>query len=59
LIEVKSKDVAISSSLSYFKDRIQPRSTIQLVGELVLEMDKDGISVRRAATYLSELEPIR
>ena len=43
LIEVKASDEKISSSLKYYKEKLKPRHTIQLVGNIKRTREKDGI----------------
>lgn len=45
LIEVKSSDDQISSHLSYYAKRLNPKRAIQLVGDLKRPYDHDGIRV--------------
>jgi predicted AAA+ superfamily ATPase len=43
LIEVKSSDEKISTSLKYFKEKLKPNKTIQLVFNLKHDFEKDGV----------------
>jgi len=45
LIEVKSKDEDISSSLKYYSKKLTPKNTVQLVGNLKRSYQKDNILV--------------
>ena len=45
LIEVKNNQKDISSSLKYYQKLLQPKNTIQIVGNLHNPYDKDGIRV--------------
>ena len=54
LIEVKSSDNAISTSLKYFKSLLNPVRTTQLVSNLKHPYDKEGIHVTTPVTFFSE-----
>ena len=45
LIEVKSRDTSISSSLKYYSQKLQPKRTIQLVGQIKQSFHQEGILV--------------
>jgi len=55
MIEVKYGDREVSPHLVYFRERY-PMEALQLVADLRLEYDSRGVSVRRAETWLSNLE---
>lgn len=56
LVEVKLSDGAISKSLVYFKERLKPKATTQIVANLDRPYQKDGIAVVDAASYLSNFQ---
>ncbi|NDG85840.1 MAG: ATP-binding protein [Proteobacteria bacterium] len=56
LVEVKVSDGEISKSLHYFRERIGPRRTIQLVQNAKRSYQGKDVSVFRASDFLSELE---
>lgn len=45
LIEVKSSDTTISSNLKYYSERLKPKNTVQIVGELKRSFHQDHILV--------------
>ncbi|OGT43672.1 MAG: hypothetical protein A3F13_08590 [Gammaproteobacteria bacterium RIFCSPHIGHO2_12_FULL_40_19] len=45
LIEVKSSDTKISSSLKYYKELLKPKQTVQIVGNLSRPFEQNGIRV--------------
>lgn len=51
LIEVKLRDSDPSPALRYYKDRLFPRKTTQIVGELKRGFDVDQIEVRNPIEY--------
>lgn len=51
LIEVKTKDSGISSSLKYYANMLQPKRTIQLVANLSRTYDKDNIRVTHPTDF--------
>jgi predicted AAA+ superfamily ATPase len=51
LIEVKTHATEISSSLKYYKEKLKPQSTVQLVSNLKRSFDKDGIRVVNPIEY--------
>ena len=51
LIEVKYGDENISKSLLYYKQRLQPKQTIQIVANLERPYDKDGVRVVSPIDY--------
>lgn len=56
LIEVKTSDSALSPSLLYFRDRVKPERTVQVVQKLPREMQLSGVHIRKADAFLAELE---
>ncbi len=54
LIEVKYKNTTISSSLKYYKEKLKPEKTIQLVAELSRPFDKEGIQVINPCDYFTK-----
>jgi len=51
LIEVKLSDNTISSALKYFKKQLNPKKTIQIVGNLNKSFEQDGIIVINPIEY--------
>lgn len=51
LIEVKQSDSQISSSLSYYANKLKPKRAIQLVSTLRRAFDKDGVRVMHPTDY--------
>ncbi|MHB1946592.1 MAG: ATP-binding protein [Gammaproteobacteria bacterium] len=51
LIEVKSRDTEISSSLKYYSQRLKPKYTVQLVGNLKRSFHQDHILVTSIKDY--------
>jgi hypothetical protein len=51
IIEVKYGDEKISTSLRYYKERLQPARATQLVATLDKPFDKDGIHVTNPISY--------
>jgi predicted AAA+ superfamily ATPase len=45
LIEVKSNDTTVSSSLKYYTERLKPKNSVQLVGDLKRSFHQGGIHV--------------
>ena len=43
LIEVKTGDDGVSSSLRYYADKLAPKKTVQLVGNLQRSYEKNGV----------------
>ena len=55
LIEVKYSDENISTSLKYFKKRLHPQKTTQIVANLKRPYDKDGIQVIDPFSYFNKI----
>lgn len=51
LIEVKSSDTEVSSSLKYYSQRLKPKHTVQLVGNLKRSFHNDHILVTSIKDY--------
>ncbi len=51
LIEVKNSDSAISSSLKYYSDKLKPKHTVQLVGNLKRSYHQGNILVTSPLEY--------
>lgn len=51
LIEVKLTDSEISSSLLYYSKKLQPKNTVQIVGNLKRSFDKNGVRVINPIEY--------
>lgn len=45
LIEVKTSDTTISSSLKYYSEKLKPQRTVQIVGQLTRSFHSDHILV--------------
>jgi predicted AAA+ superfamily ATPase len=54
LIEVKLTDTTISSSLKYYKEKLQPKRTVQIVFNLKQSFEKDGIIVTSASEFFRD-----
>jgi predicted AAA+ superfamily ATPase len=55
MVEVKASDRAVTTGLRYFRERY-PIPGIQLVGDLRVETEHNGLSVRQAFPWLQALE---
>ena len=53
LIEVKYSDEDISRSLSYYSERLKPKTSTQITANLKRSYDKNGIRVTDAISYFS------
>lgn len=53
LIEVKLSDTEISKNLKYYKMKLSPKTTTQIVGNCKRTFDSDGIKVCDPITYFS------
>lgn len=51
LIEVKSSDDTISTSLKYYASKLKPKNAVQIVGDLKRPYTKDGVLVTNAMDY--------
>lgn len=56
LIEVKTSDGEIGSSLRYYTHRLQPKESLQLVLNLDRAQEKSGIKVLPLARWLDSLQ---
>ncbi len=56
LLEAKLSDSALSPHLAYFKKRLKPKSSVQLVHNLKRNEDKGGVLVRKAAEWLAGIK---
>lgn len=54
LVEVKLADANLSSSLSYFTERLNPRDSTQVVLDLKSELTVRASKIRRAVNWLAE-----
>ena len=54
LIEVKLSDTDISTSLKYYKQRLDPKNTLQIVANCKRAFDSNGIRVCNPMDYFSE-----
>jgi predicted AAA+ superfamily ATPase len=54
LIEVKSTDTTVSSSLKYYADRLQPKNAIQLVGTLARSFHQGNILVTSPIEFFKD-----
>ncbi len=55
LIEVKSGDDTISSSLRHFNERLKPQESLQLVHQLTRRQEKNGIHIEPLGAWLQRL----
>jgi len=55
LIEVKRTDSALSPSLKYYTERLQPKASVQLVLQLERAQEKTGIKILPLAEWLDAL----
>jgi predicted AAA+ superfamily ATPase len=55
LIEVKRTDGALSPSLKYYTERLQPRASLQLVLQLDRAQEKAGVKIVPLAEWLDAL----
>ena len=53
LIEVKLSDQKISKSLRYYKNKLQPKQAVQIVGHLKRAYDDHGVRVTNAIEYFA------
>ncbi len=53
LIEVKTSDSTISTSLKYYSEKLKPKYTVQIVGNLDRPFHKDGILVTNPIDYFT------
>lgn len=53
LIEVKLSDPTISTSLKYFKNKLNPQKTTQIVGNLKNSFEKEGILVSNPIDFFN------
>lgn len=51
LIEVKNSDTSISSSLKYYSEKLKPRHTVQIVGNLQRAFNQENILVTNPIEY--------
>ena len=58
LIEVKSKDSKISSALKYYKQKLNPKYTVQIVGQLQESFEQDGIIVANPIDFFTKIKPL-
>lgn len=56
LIEVKTSSTKVASSLKLFEEKLPGVKRVQLVKNLRIEQDKNGILVRNLALWLSGLD---
>lgn len=56
LIEAKYSDGAISSSLSYYIEKLKPRIAVQVVNQDVRSFERNGIRVESALEFLMKIE---
>ncbi|MBF0491295.1 MAG: ATP-binding protein [Deltaproteobacteria bacterium] len=56
LIEAKYADDQLSASLKYYQNKLKPKQTLQLVGQIRRNKTVDGISIYSAADWLAELK---
>lgn len=54
MIEVKSSDTTISTALKYYSNKLKPKRTVQLVGDLKRGYDKDNIQVRHPIEFFKD-----
>lgn len=54
LIEVKQSDATVSKNLTYYQQKLQPKQTVQLVGNLAHAYDQQGIQVRHPIEFFSD-----
>lgn len=54
LIEVKQNDTTISRSLEYYSERLQPKQTVQIVGNLKNAFTKNGVLVISPIDYFTK-----
>lgn len=54
LIEVKLSDSEISTSLKYYQEKLKPKNTVQIVGDLKKPFDKNGIKVTNPIDYFAQ-----
>lgn len=53
LIEVKTSNTAISTALKYYANRLRPKRTVQIVGDLQKSYEKDGVLVSNPIDYFT------
>ena len=51
LIEVKSSDTTISTSLKYYSQKLKPKNTVQIVGQLTRSFNQDHILVTNPGEF--------
>jgi predicted AAA+ superfamily ATPase len=54
LIEVKTSNTDITTSLKYYATKLKPKRAIQIVGDLKRPFDSDGIHVTNPINYFSD-----
>jgi predicted AAA+ superfamily ATPase len=54
LIEVKTTDTQVSSSLKYYAERLKPKNAVQIVGELKRPFHKDNILVTNPIDFFKD-----
>lgn len=54
LIEVKSSNTEISTSLQYYSKKLKPKRTIQIVGDLKRPFDKNGVHVTHPIDFFND-----
>lgn len=57
LIEVKLTDDNIGSSLKYYRDKLKPRQTVQIVGNLARTYCCDNILVTNPIDFFTVINP--
>ena len=55
LIEVKTSDDDVSRSLEYYKEKLQPKESLQLVLNLNRPLEKSGVKILPLAPWLESL----
>jgi UPF0288 family protein (methanogenesis marker protein 3) len=52
LIEIKLSDDEATTSLKYYRDKLKPENTVQIVGNLKRSFHSDGVLVTHPVDYL-------
>lgn len=59
LIEVKTSDMSISSSLTYYNHMLKPKRAVQIVGTCNKTQDKNGIIISSPIEYFTKVSPFK
>lgn len=58
IVEAKTSDSNVSKNLRYFKNKLQPKKSIQVVKSLRMDQEEGGIKIADSANWLAQLENI-